>query len=461
MCFAALFLSGCGNKWEARQAEAAYQQALASNDIVAQRDALIKLTRADEDVSEYWLQLAKIELDLGSYGNAYQYFVRARELDRTNVAALSIMTELAVINGRLDLAEDHLKELLVLAPEDRAVAVARGFGALRNGDFAGAQANADLLLKQNPQDSIGNILQTRILVSQKKLPEATALLEQKLLVNREDRAMLRSLAALHRYDGRWMKAAAIDFRLWRLNPLDTKSASMAVSDALQGGNIPAALEITQQIMKSARTREFFDSVFSNWAGFSPSTVVPLSSLPSNAPDAMRVSYAHYLTKVGKPQEALQIIGNRTRDVNTRANFPFNAVLGEALGAIGDIEAALRILDPLLALEPDNETALAARARIRLEKGDLRGATIDAERLVASYAANPDYRILLSEVYAASGDGRGAERVLWDGHRDLPNATILYESVRERLLKRGNTQESEQLRRGFEDEKFSQLLKDLA
>ena len=69
LCGAALLLSACGTQYtqyKERRADEAYQQALAANDLIGQRNALLLLTNADEDVSDYWIRLAKVELELGS-----------------------------------------------------------------------------------------------------------------------------------------------------------------------------------------------------------------------------------------------------------------------------------------------------------------------------------------------------------------------------------------------------------
>lgn len=460
VCVAALLVSACGNQWKARRADEAYQRALAQNDLIGERDALQKLTTADEDVSDYWIRLAKVELEIGSYGGAYQHLSRAHELDRTDVSTLSMMTELAVINGRLDLADIHLKELLVIAPSDRAVAVARGFGALREGNYEKAEANAAILLKQSPNDSIGNVLETRILITQKKIPEAIELLEHKLLASGNDRAMLRSLAAIYRFNGEWQKAAPLDLKLWRLSPQDPNSASQAVFDALKADNHLLALTVTERVLSDSKSKDELNNVLTKWVKIAPSDGSLSTFIPANASDLKRIAFAHYLNQVGRANQALIVLGPEPRPLG-RANVPFNAVLGETFVARGQAKTARELLDSVLSDEADNEVALAARARLLSALGDHRRAIADAQRLIASYANNPDYRVLLSKVYGASGDKRDAERTLWDGYRDLPLAESLYNEVRRVLMSRGDTEGAMQLGRGYEQEKYSQLLRELA
>ena len=463
VCAAALFLAACDNQKEVRRADDAYQQALVLNDLGGQRRALLALVKADEDVSDYWIQLAKIELELGAYSEAYEHFSRAHEIDRTAVYPLSMMTELAVINGRLDFAEDHLKELLVIAPDDRAVAVARGFGALREGNYEKAQANANVLLAQSPGDSIANVLQTRILVAQKKIPDAIDLLDRQLALRADDRAMLRSLGAIHRYMGSWPKATAIDLRLWRLAPGDALLARQVVADALRADDRSLANKVTQRVFTSANAREQADGVLSAWSDFGASagSLGAGPMLPASAPDQMKIAFAHYLNRIGRPDQALGVLGRQVRSLGGRSNVAFNAVFAESLFLNGQAAPARQILDRVLSDEPDDAIALSARAQLLSRVGDHRRATIDAQRLVASYATIADYRVLLAAVYRASKDNRGAERTLWDGYRDLPGNETLYKEVRQVLISHGDREGLSRLKNDFNEEKFSRLMKELA
>jgi tetratricopeptide (TPR) repeat protein len=461
LCLAGLLASACSNQWEVRRAAEAYEKALANNDPIAQRNALLALTKADEDESDYWIRLAKLELELGMYGAAYQHFARAHEIDRTAVYPLSVMTELAVLNGRLDYANDHLKELMVLAPDDHAVAVARGFTALSQANFALAQQNATILLAQNAGDPIGNLLQTRILVTQRKIPEAIDLLERRLGAGAEDPASLRSLAAIYRYLGQWNKAARIDLKLWKSRFRDPDSARQVVFDALKANDRALAYAVTKRVLIDAKAKDELDNVLSVWANHAPSDTSLSGALPASAPDITKIAFAHYLNQVGRADQALAVLGGNARSLEDRENVPFNAVFAESLGARGDARLAKRILDGVLANEPDNAIALSARARLLSSLGDHRKATLDAQRLATSFPTNPEYRLLLASVYRASGDNRAAERTLWDGYRDLPLAESLYEEVKQVLTSRNDGEGVVELERAYNDKRFSQLLKELA
>ena len=457
LCLAALTLSACGPRRALQRADNDYQQALAAEDLPGQRRALLALVKADESVSDNWIRLAYIDLELGAYRDAYEHFSRAHDIDRTAVAPLSMMTELAVINGRLDLAQGHLKELTVISPDDRAVAVAEGFEALREGNSERAQAEVTTLLMQNPDDSIANVLQTRVLVSQRDFPAAIERLERQRARSPRDRAMLRSLGALYRYRGNWSAATSVDLQLWKLSPTDIKIGTDVVGDALQAGNLPVARLVTSRFL----TKGLAD-LLSEWTrSATGASYQPEPGRLLAATDRARLELAHYFNKIGRPQQALELLGRHLKPDRDSTNAHFNAVFGEALFVAGQRSAALTVLNSVLRIEPDEPVALAARARALSQAGNHRAAIIDAERLVASFDSQPDYRLLLADIHLAAGSQRGADRALWDGYRDLPANRLLYNAVRQVFLSRHDQDGLSRLDNDFEAERYSEVVKELA
>jgi tetratricopeptide (TPR) repeat protein len=458
-----LMLAACDTKQGAQQADNAYQQALAIDDLAAQRVALLALVRAREDVSDYWIRLGQVELELGEYRDAYEHFSRAHELDRTAVLPLSMMTELAVVNGRLDFAEDHLKELAVIAPTDRAVLVARGFEALRNADYVAAQANVASLLAQSPSDSIANVLQARILVAQKRIAEAVQGHSEQRLRSPSDRAMLQSLGALHHYIGDWKKAAAVNSRAWELSQNKSNLALRAVSDALRANEVPFARALSGRVLEASRTPEEAEALLSIWArhALDAGSGNEPPSLPLRATSPIKVEFAHYLNRMGRPERALAMLGMDASSLGEAQDAHSKAVIAESLFLLGRHETAERLVDEALRIEPDQQVGLATRARLRSLAGDHVQAIADGQRLVASYGKSVENRLLLVDLYRKSGDLRGADRALWDGYRDFPADELLYKEVRRGLVSRGDKVGLEQLDRNFEAERYSELVRELA
>src|SRR6185369_5501499 len=126
LCVACLSAS-CNSDARARAALGAYQSAAAANDLVGARKALLELVRAKDDVPDYWVELGKIQLSMGSYGDAYDAFTRAYELDRNNPELVRTVTELALRAGDIALAQSHAQELQILAPGDPWIKLTEGW----------------------------------------------------------------------------------------------------------------------------------------------------------------------------------------------------------------------------------------------------------------------------------------------------------------------------------------------
>src|SRR5437868_8755006 len=115
--------------------------------------ALMKLVSVKEDVPDYWIELGKIDLQMGDYRRAYDAFSRAHELDRTNVPVLAALTQLALVNGQVDFAEQQARTLALVAPDNPIVTLARSYVALQAGEIDKADAGAEKLLADAPHDS--------------------------------------------------------------------------------------------------------------------------------------------------------------------------------------------------------------------------------------------------------------------------------------------------------------------
>ena len=171
-------LSGCSylKAHEAHVAYNDYQSALASGDMLHARNALLRLVRADQDVGDYWIELGKLQLQLGAYREAYDAFAHAHELDRSNVQVLATMAQLALLSSDINLANEQAKSLALLAPDNPAVTLVRGYTAFKAGDLDKAGAAADTLLAATPDDPFANSLKAKVLIAGGKSDQAVSLL---------------------------------------------------------------------------------------------------------------------------------------------------------------------------------------------------------------------------------------------------------------------------------------------
>ena len=137
-CFAAtglsVLLAACGSAdSRARESFEEYQAAAAVGDLIAARKALLETVAEQDNNPAYWEELAKVQIQLGSFSDAYYAYTRAYELDRTNPQLLSGLTQIALMSGQIDMAEDYARKLELVATDDPVVRLAYGYAALRRG----------------------------------------------------------------------------------------------------------------------------------------------------------------------------------------------------------------------------------------------------------------------------------------------------------------------------------------
>ena len=166
-CLSAVLMStGCSSSdARARAALGEYQAAQAANDLVGARRALLDLVRAKDDVPDYWVELGKLQISMGSYSDAYYSFTRAYELDRSNADILRAVVELAMRSGDISLAQTHAQELEVLSPGDPWVKLTNGWAAFTQSHFDEALQAANSILATAPFDPGANVLKARALLS--------------------------------------------------------------------------------------------------------------------------------------------------------------------------------------------------------------------------------------------------------------------------------------------------------
>jgi tetratricopeptide (TPR) repeat protein len=456
-------LSGCNlyRSWEARRAYGNYQAAVASGDLIRTKFALAALTRADEDVADYWAELAKVELQLGEYGKAYDAFSRAHELDRSNVQILAALTQLALMSGHIDMADEHARSLALLAPDNPAVMLVRGYMSYQSGNLDDADAQIDKLLADSPNDSNAKVLKAHILVARDRVDEAIALLENQLKSEPRDRPALKGLAALYRSRDDWRNVARAEFELHKLDPKDTTVAGSLVEALLRAGNVAAARRVSGPLLSAATDANIVNDTLVSWVRYAPAgQLLPDAlRLATAAGGERRVAFANYFNGVGKPTIAAALLGG-PRLPATAANARENAVIAQSLALRGRFAEAKQLFDRVLDVEPDQLEALRGRSVLETRMGMTREAISDAQRLVSATPNTGEDRLLLAQVFRAAGNKREVVRTLWQAFQDLPDDERVFAALKSVLAATGDAEAERRLNDEFADQRKSKLVKDL-
>jgi predicted Zn-dependent protease len=463
-CFAAtalcLTLTACdSSESRARQALADYQAASAAGDLRASRLALLQLVSAEDDNPTNWQELGKVQIQLGSYSDAYYAFTRAYELDKSNPQVLSSLTQLSLLSGNVDVAEDHAQKLELLAPAHPAVKLTYGYVALRRGDYDRADQQVDQLLAEFPREPSANLLKARILLGRGKNQDAIKLLETQTQGMPTDAGSWKALMSLHERYRNWPGVTLAATKLASLNPKNTEVAYTAVDAAFRGNNIEAALRGSEPFLQPDSPPDQVESILTIWAERwrTPQALQRVRELSRTATPQQALAYATYFNSVGQPDDAAALLGGGApRLPVSQTNLSSNAVIAESLALRGELSQAKTLFDQILAKEPDHVYALRGRINLEIRTGAARAAITDAQRLISVVPRSARDRLLLARAYSAAGDERQVDRTLWDAFHEIPANLRLYVTLRAHVARTGGPEAATRVDAEFQQQQDTDL-----
>lgn len=453
--FLALMVGACDNRQEKAQAAyAQYQAAMVNNDLRGARQALGALVAADDSNADYWIELGKVSMQLSDYGAAYEAYLRAHELNRANVEVLTMLTQIALRSGNLDVAERQARQLELVAPSNPSVPLTMGYVALRRGDLDEAERQVKLFEEVAPYDSNGKILQARVLVSRDQADAAIALLREQIRQQPTDAMSLRAVASLLELKERWPEAAWALSNYLNYQANDQQARVRLVGFELRSGQVEAAAATTMKGLE----KDDIDALLAPWLALGQQGAIAdrLYAWAQSADIGRRIAIARFLVSASQGERVLALIGKEATLPVSAGNVIPNALYGAALVQTGRTREGLARLDRVLELDQASREALKARAQLRSRLGAHKEALEDAQKLVATDSDSAAARILLARIHAAAGDQEGARRTLWQGFHDIAGDRTIYDALRPLVAKLDGAEAATRLSKEFSDQRNDQL-----
>jgi predicted Zn-dependent protease len=450
-------VAGCSSSDSRAQAALGeYQSAVAANDLLGARRALLQLVKAKDDVSDYWVELGKLQASMGSYNDASYSFTRAYELDRSNPDLIRALVQLSLRSGDISLAETHAQELEVLAPGDPWVKMVKGWSAFSDSHYDQALAISNELLAQTPADPTATVLKARSLIELHQEPEAVDVLTKQVQNQPTDAGSLALLARIYEHQNDWRAVAQTARRLVELNPADDKNMVLLAKGSFRSGDAAGGREASLKLLQPNANPELISSVLDLWADYWPSAqrAEDARRLAAAAGTQQRLIYADFLSRLGSPADAIRIAGGMaTLPVNAQ-NSEANAVFANALWRIGKAGAAMQRFDAVLAFDPGNATALRGRSELELRMGNAKAAIFDAQKLTTVLPNSSRDRLLLANAYTAAGQKDWADRTLWSAFQDIPADERIYAALRASRI--GNADGLSEIQEEFDRQRGAKL-----
>jgi predicted Zn-dependent protease len=399
--------------------------------VVGARSALLKLVQAKDDVSEYWIELGKVQAQMGAYGDAYYAFSRAYELDRSNPELIRSLTVIALRSGDVALAQKYARQLEIVSPGDAWVKLTDGWAAFSESRYDDALAASDSILANNPYDPPGKLLKARALLQLNRTDEAIQLLLEQVRVQPSDAGGLALLAKIYQRQHDWPKVVGAAKQIHALNPEDRSNALLLIEAALRSGQVGIARNVSFRMLPANASPQTISPVLDLWARYGPSSqrVTDARALAQAASgNDQKLLYAAFLSRVGSPSDAARIAAPLAHLPVTAESAEANAVLGDALLRGGNTAGAKNRFDAVIAFDPGNATALRGRSELELRIGKTRDAIADAQKLVTVLPNSSSDRLLLARAYVTAGNLTSAQRTLWTAFQEIPGDDQIFAAL---------------------------------
>jgi len=420
------------------------QVALGQNRIADASVAIRKALAARDDVADYWLLKAHIDIranDRVSTFSDYEYVV---QLDHGNIEALRALCQLGTSAGPPGKVDSYADQLLVLAPDAAAALTAKGNVALLGGDTDKAQALADRVLARDPHDAAALALKARVLIIRGKLADAAALIET--LSGSSVDAVPR-LEMLRQIYARAHDRPSYVLTLRRLAQSAPADAGIQLDYAdmlYQDGETGPARAAIRKVMAGNPSHLVIAAEALNvWmkAGARAIDTGRMAADTDRLSILMKADYAQFANEINRPDIAIAILRGVDRTDLAPDNANAKAAFAYAIGVDGHRADGLAQLGAILDADPNQPWALLARARLLGAAHDYRNAIRDARLLVANDRDNATAHLALADIMKASGSPDLSESALREGIRAIPGSTRLAARLAEVLAARGQAEQA--------------------
>ncbi|MCP5118088.1 MAG: tetratricopeptide repeat protein, partial [bacterium] len=361
-----------------------------------------KALQQDGLFAEAYYRLGLAEIELGRYPTAGAAFLRAFQLNTTNVDAFRRVAEMQLIKLAQPGAPREGLRVLIDLTETAERDNPENFDIVRiKGLLARLQGNRDeaiLLFRQalelNPSNPQGVIALAESLLVKGQFEEVETLAKASLAEDPSFNRMYDILYVLSLRQDRPEQAEAILRQKVANSPKVSEYRLQLAGHHMRAGN-------------RARMEATLDSLTEN---------------PEEFPNGHELVGDFYV-RIGEAQKAIDSYQRgriTSSDTEQVTNLTYKIVI--ALAADRRWEAASAMVEELLVQDPEDSRGLSLRSALRLRTGDpdeVRSAIQDLERLIRLEPNNAVIRYRLGQAYAALEDSHSARQQYLESSRLEP------------------------------------------
>lgn len=358
-------------------------------------------------------EFAKLELARGNGQGAYGNFLRVVELDPAHAAARLELAKLLLLTGEFGEALLHADAAHKADPNNPDILIARAIAHYRLGNTEQALADAQRVLKLRPGDPQAQLL----LVSEKlaggDTDAALALVDRSLADNPTDLPLnLMKLQILSAREENEAFGAHLE-RLVETNPENTRLHQLLASwyaRENRPGDVEHELRRIQELQPDdMATAQNLVRFLMQTQGEEAARAELLAQIESAAargvrPFPFQALLADFDAQLGRTEEAKALLES------VLASPPDEATANEARLKLArlalaekNLDRANELADTVLASDAKNAEALAMRAAILAERGEIDAAVLDLRAALNESPENVQLLRLAADIYQRSGN----------------------------------------------------------
>lgn len=456
-----LALAACGSsEQKAAKAAARYDVYYAKRDYYSARVEIGKAIAAQDDMPGYWAKLARAQLGLGNYLEAYDAYARVIELDPKDEEAIQALAELSYSGGSFKDAEKFADQILDAQPRSLRMLLVKGSVHAARRELPEARAVVDRMLTIDPANEGGAILLARLVNLDGERAEAISILEKSIAKDGESTPKLLALLDLYVADDDLRRTARTYARLFALMPGNVDLRLDYVRMLYEQGRPDRALEMLARLTRRyPGDAQLHQRIVDIWTEAGSAAVdvdrVRRFVIMQGDPQ-MKVALGHLLLDQKRHAEAAAMLRPFIDPLAkgtaiTATNVEADVLYAGALSGLGRTAEALALIDRILAFDASNPRALHMRVRISIAAGDLGRGLRDAQILVRDNPAMAEGRIELAEIYVRRNEKILAEDAYAGAMNELKNDPTMLAAYVAHLLRTGRDSTALDIARRFTTE----------
>lgn len=382
-----LAVAGCGGGGSAEERADRGDRFLAEDKVA---EAIVEYRAAAQlapDSSEIHRKLGEAYLKNQDAVGAFREFVQAADLAPDDIDAQLRAGQVLLLVGSFDDARARADKVLEKVPGNVEALILKGNSLAALKDFRGALNQVQEAIKSDPARGIGYARLGALQFAQGDLIQAEAAFKRAAALDAESAAPRMALANLYWSSGRRQEAEDAIKEAVRLEPTNVLPNQALALLYLGTNRLDEAEAPLRAVAEHAGTYEG------------------------------QLTLADYYTSRKRLDEAKALYQEVAK---TRDGYALATLRLASLGMMqGDRASADRLIDEILAKDPNQVDALVARAQLQLADGNLEAALATARKASGAGQAAPLPHHVLGLVYKAQNQFEDAESAFKDALRASP------------------------------------------